>query len=219
MLRPVALLLACLLQLAALGSARAQVQGAPASPSIVSNYRIGPDDTLDIVVFQVPELSRTVQVDAGGQFTLPVVGVVNAAGRTADELSQWLRDRLEGGYLRDPQVTVLVKQAASQRVTVDGAVVKPGIYPLNGPTSLLQAIALANGPDPRIANIKRVAIFRSVDGRRESQVYDLSKIRSGRLVDPSVKADDVVVVATSGTKSFFTYFGGSLPLLSIFRPY
>ncbi|HEX7887225.1 MAG TPA: polysaccharide biosynthesis/export family protein [Phenylobacterium sp.] len=230
MFRPIALLSACLLQLIALGSARAQTPGAPpapalagaaapAGPAVVSSYRIGPDDTLDIVVFQVPELSRTVQVDAAGQFTLPVVGVVNAAGRTADELSRSLRDRLDGGYLRDPQVTVLIKQAVSQRVTVDGAVVKPGIYPLTGPTSLLQAVALANGPDPRVANIRRVAVFRSVDGRRQSQVYDLSKIRSGRAEDPTVKADDVIVVATSGTKSFFTYFGGSLPILSILRPY
>jgi polysaccharide export outer membrane protein len=189
------------------------------SAAVSSSYRIGADDTLEIVVFQVPELTRTVQVDANGQFTLPFVGTVNAAGRTADEIAKVLTDRLNGGYLRDPQVTVLVKEAVSQRVTVDGGVVKPGVYSIAGPTSLMQAIALANGPDNRIANIKKVAVFRMVGGQRTSQTYDLSRIRDGKVPDPRVQPDDIIVVGISGTRSFFANFGSSLPILSIFRPY
>ena len=184
-----------------------------------AQYRIGPDDTLEVIVFQVPELSRTVQVDSAGEVTLPLVGRIYAAGRTADEVGALLTDRLAGRYLKDPVITVLVKQAVSQRVTVDGAVVKPGVYNLTGPTTLLQALALANGPDPRVANLRKVAIFRSVDGGRQGQVFDLTKIRNGKALDPQVRGDDIIVVDASGTRSFFTYFGPSLPLLRIFGPY
>ena len=191
---------------------------APAA-AVSSSYRIGADDTLEIVVFQVPELSRTVQVDSNGQFTLPFVGTVNAGGQTTDELTKMLTDRLGSGYLRDPQVTVMVKQAVSQRVTIDGGVVKPGVYSLSGPTTLVQAIALANGPDTRIANVKKVAVFRTTGGQRTSQTYDLSRIRNGSDPDPRVQPDDIIVVDISGTRSFFAYFGSTLPVLSIFRPF
>jgi polysaccharide export outer membrane protein len=190
---------------------------AGATAAVPSNYRIGPDDTLEVVVFQVPELSRTVQVNSEGVFTLPFVGNVQAAGHTADEVATTLHDRLNGGYLRDPQVTVLVKQAVSQRVTIDGAVVKPGIYSLTGPTSLLQAIALANGPDPKLANVHKVALFRTVQGQRHSEVFDLVSIRDGKIPDPVVQPDDVIVVDTSGVRSFFNIFGPSLPVLSAVR--
>jgi hypothetical protein len=137
----------------------------------------------------------------------------------ADEIGALLTERLAGRYLKDPVITVMVKQAVSQRVTVDGAVVKPGVYNLSGPTSLLQALALANGPDPRVANLRKVAIFRSVEGVRRGEVFDLAKIRNGKAPDPQVRGDDIIVVDASGTRSFFAYFGSSLPLLSLFRPY
>jgi polysaccharide export outer membrane protein len=225
MLRHLVLASAVAAQLSAAGPGLAD----PAAPlpaatasgaALSSGYRIGPDDTLEIDVFQVPEMSRTVQVDADGKFTMPFVGTVEAGGRTPDEVTKLLTDRLNrGGYLRDPQVTVLVKQAVSQRVTVDGGVVKPGVYSLTGPTTLVQAIALANGPDTRIANVKKVAVFRTAGGQRTSQVYDLSRIREGKAPDPKVQPDDIIVVDISGARSFFTYFGSSLPVLSILRPF
>jgi polysaccharide export outer membrane protein len=190
-----------------------------ATAAVPAQYRIGPDDTLDITVFQVPELTRTVQVDASGQFILPLVGRVQAAGHTADEISALLTEKLQGRYLNDPLITVMVKQAVSQRVTVDGAVIKPGVYNLNGPTTLLQALALANGPDPKVANLRKVAIFRSEGGERHGRVYDLARIRQGKAPDPEVQADDIVVVDASGTRSFFAYYGSSLPILNLLRPY
>ena len=190
---------------------------ATSSTAFPSTYRVGPDDTLEIVVFQVPELSRVVQVNAEGVFTLPFVGNVQAAGRTADEIATYLHERLNGRVLRDPQVTVLVKQAVSQRVTIDGAVVKPGVYSLTGPTSLLQAIALANGPDPKLANVHKVGLSRRVGQARQWQMYDLTTIRDGKAPDPIVQPDDIIVVDTSGLRSFFNIFGPSLPVLSIFH--
>jgi polysaccharide export outer membrane protein len=158
-----------------------------------------------------------VQVDEDGVFTLPFVGNVQAKGKTADQVAAMLRDRLNGGYLRDPQVTVIVKQAVSQRVTIDGAVVKPGVYAFTGPTSLLQALSLANGPDPKLANVHKVAIYRTVNGARQGQVFDLLSIRNGKTPDPEVKPDDIIVVDTSGVRSFFNIFGPSLPVLGMFR--
>jgi polysaccharide export outer membrane protein len=85
--------------------------------------------------------------------------------------------------------------------------------------SLQQAIALANGPDSGRANIHRVAVFRMVDGQRKGQMYDLAKIRHGQAPDPEVRPDDIVVVDQSGTKTFFTNFGSTLPVLALLRPW
>jgi polysaccharide export outer membrane protein len=101
-----------------------------------------------------------------------------------------------------------VKEAQGQKVTVDGAVSKPGVYPLAGSTTLLQAIALAQGPDPKLANTKRVAIFRTVGGQRRSAFYDLNEIRHGKAEDPTVYGNDIVVVDQSGAKSFMQNFSG-----------
>jgi polysaccharide export outer membrane protein len=182
---------------------------APAAAATVSNhYVIGTQDILELSVFQVPELTRTVEL-----------GRIHAEGLTADQLGETLRQKLDGRYLKDPLITVVVKTAAKNRVTVDGAVIKPGVYPLAGPTSLQQAIALANGPDSRTANIHRVGVFRMIDGQRKGQMYDLSKIRHGQAPDPEVRPDDIVVVDHSGTKTFFTNFGSTLSLLALLRPY
>jgi|WetSurMetagenome_2_1015567.scaffolds.fasta_scaffold223033_2 polysaccharide biosynthesis/export protein len=189
---------------------------AVAAPASVSaEYRVGRDDQLDILVFDVPDLTRTVQVDSAGQFTLPLVGRIDASGHTAAELANVITAKLATKYVKDPQVTVTVKQAVSQRVTVDGAVIKPGIYVLAGPTTLLQAIDLANGADPKFANTKKVAVFRSVNGQRQGQVFDLSKIQDGKATDPEVHADDIIVVAKSGTKSFFSLYGSPLNFLAL----
>lgn len=192
------------------------VAATSASPT---DYRIGPQDTLEINVFQVKDLTGPAQVDSAGNILMPLIGSVPAAGKTPRELSQYLEAELGRKYLKDPRVTVTVKDATSLRVTIDGAVVQPGIYPLSGPTTLLQAVALAKGPDSRVANIKKVAVFRDVGGQRTTKLYDLSRIRSGAAPDPQIVGNDVVVVETSGAKSFLRDFGGSLGFLSIFRPY
>jgi polysaccharide biosynthesis/export protein len=186
-----------------------------AAAPVSAEYRVGRDDQLDILVFDVPDLTRTVQVDSAGQFTLPLVGRIDASGHTAAELANVITAKLATKYVKDPQVTVTVKQAVSQRVTVDGAVIKPGIYVLTGPTTLLQAIDLANGADPKFANTKKVAVFRNVNGQRQGQIFDLSRIQDGKSTDPEVHADDIIVVAKSGTKSFFSLYGSPLNFLAL----
>lgn len=180
-----------------------------------ADYRIGPQDVLDVNVFQVPDLSKSIQVDSGGKILLPLIGPLPAAGRSAFELSQDITTALRKTYLKNPQVVVSVKEASSQKVTVDGAVQQPGIYALQGPTTLMQAIALSRGIDPKLANLKKVAIIRTVNNKRTAGMFNLAAIREGRAPDPQVYGQDVIIVDTSGGKSFLRDFSQTFPLFQI----
>ena len=182
----------------------------------VSGYRIGPSDKLALTVFQVEDLSfEEIFVDASGKLQLPLLGSVQAAGLTPAELSTDLERRLGERYLRNPRVSVSVSEAASQKITVDGAVMKPGVYEMRGRTTLLQAVAMAQG-GTRIADMKKVAVFRSTDGRPMVAVFDLAAIRRGETVDPVVLGDDVVVVDTSRLSARYRDIIELLPGLSVF---
>lgn len=179
-------------------------------------YRIGVGDKLDVRVFQVEDLSfEELVVDTSGNINLPLIGSVRSAGRTANETSAEIAERLANQYLRNPQVTVTVKAAASQKITVDGAVTRPGVYEMRGSTSLLQAVAMAEGPS-RVADLTKVAVFRNVEGRRSVALFDLSAIRQGRASDPQVLGDDVIVVDTSRLNSALREVVGALPAMAAF---
>lgn len=181
-----------------------------------AEYRIGAGDKLDVRVFQVEDLSfEALVVDTSGNINLPLIGAVRSAGRTSGEMATDIAGRLAAQYLRDPQVTVTVKEAASQKITVDGAVTKPGVYEMRGSTSLLQAVAMAEGPT-RVADLTKVAVFRSIDGRRSVALFDLGAIRQGRASDPQVLGDDVIVVDTSRLNSALREIVGALPALTTF---
>ncbi|WP_425998136.1 polysaccharide biosynthesis/export family protein [Caulobacter sp. DWR1-3-2b1] len=180
-----------------------------------AEYRIGPKDTLDINVFQVADLTRTAQVDTGGKIILPLVGQITAAGRTPGELSSDIAASLGKSYMKNPQVVVSVKEASSQKITVDGAVSQPGVYALTGPTTLMQAVALARGADPRLANLRRVAVIRTVQNERTTAVFDLGAIRQGKAVDPQIYGQDIIIVDTSASKSFLSNFSQAFPVLSL----
>jgi polysaccharide export outer membrane protein len=181
-----------------------------------AEYRIGVGDKLSVRVFQVADLSfEELVVDTSGNINLPLIGAVRGAGRTAGEMSTDIAARLAARYLRDPQVTVTIMEAASQKITVDGAVTKPGVYEMRGSTSLLQAVAMAEGPS-RVADLTKVAVFRTIDGRRSVALFDLSAIRQGRASDPQVLGDDVIVVDISRLSSGLREAVGALPALAAF---
>jgi polysaccharide biosynthesis/export protein len=114
-------------------------------PSSGTSYRIGPDDLLDISVFDVPDLDRTVRVSASGDISLPLLGMVPVAGQTPQELEASLADELRAHFMKDPQVTVFVKEMQSHGVSVFGAVSKPGVYQIRGAKSLIEVLAMAEG--------------------------------------------------------------------------
>lgn len=183
-----------------------------------NDYRIGAQDKINITVFQEPELSlQDVQVDAGGNILLPLIGSVTAAGRTTSELSQEIAERLDSRFLVDPQVSVIVSSSVSQKVVVEGSVTEPGVYEVRGRTTLLEALAMAKGPS-RVAQFDEVAIFRMVDGQRMGALFDLKAIRRGEAADPEIKGNDTVVVGLSNVKAVWRDVLAAAPALAIFRP-
>ena len=180
-----------------------------------SDYRIGAQDLLQVSVYGIDELSRDVRVNSNGQVSLPLIGSVMAGGKTIPELERAIGEKLKNGYVQDPQVSVFVKEFTSQQVTLEGALKKPGIYPLTGKTTLLQAIALAQGLDD-LADLHGVIVFRTIDGKRMGAAYDIAQVRAGNAPDPQIYGDDVVVVEKSGSRSIYREFLRSIPALGIF---
>lgn len=189
----------------------------PAASALVQqqDYRIGPLDTLEVTVFQVENLSRTLQVDSAGQINFPLIGGVVAAAKTPRQLADEIAARLGERYLQSPQVTVFVKQSLSQKFTVEGAVARPGMYDLQGRMTLLQAIATAQGV-VETANLRNVVIFRTVQQKRMAAVVNLRDVRSGKVDDPQIYPSDVIVVASSGSRRVLRDILGMTPLFTLF---
>jgi polysaccharide export outer membrane protein len=163
-------------------------------------YRIGPLDVLDVSVFKVPDLSKTVQVGDDGNINYPLIGEILAAGRTTHELERDLAKWLGDKYLHSPQITVLVREYNSQRITVEGSVKNSGVYAMKGRTSLVQAIAMAGGIDSTIGSGADVVIFRQIDGERSAAGFDMDAIKKGNAENPELQPGDVIVADTSTTK-------------------
>lgn len=182
-----------------------------------SDYRVGPQDLLAISVFGVEDLNKEVRVNSNGQISLPLIGGVMAGGRTIPELESELATKYSAGYLQRPQVSVFVKEFTSQRVTLEGAVAKPGIYPITGKTSLIQAIALAGGVDDKTADLGGIVLMRQVNGKRMAAAYDLRLVRRGQSEDPLIYGDDIIIVEQSASKTALRRFIESVPVLGIFN--
>jgi polysaccharide export outer membrane protein len=175
-------------------------------------YRIGPLDKLAISVFGVEDLSGTLQTDAAGRISMPLVGEVDAAGLTPGELAATLQRKLRP-YVRDPQVTVNLEETTSQVFTVDGQVAQPGSYPLVGSMSLMKAVATAKGAG-EFARLDDVVVFRTVNGQQMAALYDLDAIRHGKYSDPVIYANDVIVVGDSKSRRLFQQILQTAPLLA-----
>ena len=138
---------------------------------------------------------------------------MQASGRTTLEVSHEIAARLRSGYIKDPQVTVMVKEAVSQKVTVEGAVEKPGVYPIVGHTTLSTAVALAAGADPARANERQVRLIRTVDGKKLQASYNLVDIRRGTAPDPDVYGNDIIVVENSRGRGLLRDLAAASPLI------
>jgi polysaccharide biosynthesis/export protein len=180
------------------------------------DYRIAPLDLVEISVFGVQDLNRSVQVSSSGMISLPLIKTVRAAGLTQNQLEQSIAAKLEKTYLQSPQVSVFVKEYNSQRITVDGAVQKPGIFPVVGKVSLLQAVALAQGLSS-IADPSGVLVFRTVDGKRMVARFDLRQVRAGKIDDPFLQAGDIVMVDESKSRTMLRDITQAVPLTGLFQ--
>ncbi len=193
----------------------------PDAPTIValeSNYRIAPMDTVSVKVFKMPDLSGDYEVDLTGRIAMPLVGSVAAAELTPAQLDEALTRAYGARYLENPDISVGVKASTRRSVTVDGSVKESGSFPVTGPMTLIQAVALAGGTGDD-ANPRRVAVFRTVGGKRQAAAFDLTAIRRGQAPDPQIYPGDIVVVDGSSVKAAQKSILNSLPILSIFRPF
>ncbi|NJC06128.1 polysaccharide export outer membrane protein [Sphingomonas kaistensis] len=190
----------------------------PRALSLEENYRIAPLDTVTVNVFRQKDLSGDYEVDLTGRISMPLIGSIEAVDLTTAQLDQKVTAAYAKKYLVNPDVAVGVKSSTRRAVTVDGAVKSSGSYPINGPLTLLQAIALSGGASED-ANLRRVAVFRTVSGQRQAAAFDLQQIRRGQAVDPPIYAGDIVVVDGSGVKDTQKRILNNIPILSIFRPF
>lgn len=177
-------------------------------------YRVGPFDVLTIDVFGSEELSKKeVQVDASGRMTFPLIGTLEVAGRTPGEIGELMSDRFRGRYIRDPQVTVNLKEIVSQTVTISGEIKKAGVYPIVGRMTLMTAIASAEGWT-EFSKKGEVVVLRTVGGKDYAALYDVRAIEKGRYPDPEIFASDIVIVGNSNSRRIFRDFLSATPLLA-----
>lgn len=165
----------------------------------IKDYRIGPEDVLDVTVWKNEALSKVVPVRPDGMISLPLVGDVKASGLTPDELGQKITERLRE-YKDGPQVTVSVKEVNSYFVYIVGEVSKPGKLPMKSHTTVLQAIALAGGFTQYASknNMALVRMSQNGDGTlHEIRVplrYDDLMTGKGEAGNPMLKSGDTIVV-------------------------
>ncbi|MEM9234021.1 MAG: polysaccharide biosynthesis/export family protein [Pseudomonadota bacterium] len=173
-------------------------------------------DVVKVSVFGVSELDGDYQVDFDGNMRFPLIGTVPAEGLTPVQLAASLEAKLGESYLQNPEVMVTLVESVGERITVDGSVVSPGIYELEGKLTLLQAIALAGGPSEG-ANKKKVIVFRQVNGQRMAAAFNLQDIRDGEAEDPPVFGNDIVVMDGSGARARYGDLLRAAPIIGLIR--
>ena len=173
----------------ALMSAPAAVVAPPSS-----DYTIGPDDVLTIVFWRHKDLSGDVVVRPDGKVTLPLINDVQAATLTTDQLRLKLIEEA-GQYVEDPNATVVVKQVNSKKVFITGNVQKAGTYPLTGPMSVVQLIALAGGLT-EFADKKNISIVRNEGGKTVGYQFNYANVISRKNLKQNIelKSGDTVIV-------------------------
>lgn len=168
-----------------------------ASSEISPDYVIGPEDVLQIAVFDVPDLNETVRVANDGTIAMPLLGRIEASGLTADQLRDRLEKKLGKNLVQHPQVSVFVQQFHARPVSVVGAVGRPGLYQITGPRSLIEMLSMAGG----LAKSNIEAAGKSVYISRPGGFQNLKIVPGMRKLSPdkiSVDLRDLLYMHTSG---------------------
>jgi len=191
--------LGCLLVISVAHAQQGQTPttGVKVSGEVVADsdtYIIGPEDVLSINVWREEALTRQVPVRRDGKISLPLIDEIHAAGLTPLQLKEKLTLRLKD-FIDNPNVSVIVTEANSQKVYVSGEVKTPGVYPLRGETTLLQIIPMAGG-FTEWADQKKVLIIRKEGGKDRRIVVNYKKIVSGEDMNYNIilKPGDTVIV-------------------------
>ncbi len=177
-------------------------------------YFIGVQDVVEVSVFRVSDLSKTVQVSDAGTINLPLIGTIQAAGKTARQIELLLTKKLGAKYLQNPQVNVFVKEFNSQKITINGAVKKPGVFPVRGKTTLVSVIAMAGGFQKSADS--SIVVFRTRNGKQQAARFSVSAIQSGSITDPVILSGDRIVAGHSMLKATFNNLLKALPVIGKF---
>jgi polysaccharide export outer membrane protein len=181
-----------------------------------AEYRLRPSDTISVAVYREPELSlAAVPVGSDGTVAVPLAGAIRAEGRTSVELANDIAAALRRGFVNDPKVAVNVIRYDSHRVTVEGAVKKPGVFQFVPGSRLSSAIAMAEGPE-RVAKLDQVAVFRAGEEGMTVAKFDYRAMQQGTMIDPVLRPGDRVVVGTSGLSQFWQDVLKTIPAFALF---
>jgi polysaccharide export outer membrane protein len=155
---------------------------------------IGPDDVLTVIVWREKDLSTDVVVRPDGKVSLPLLNDVQAAGHTPEQLRATVTESVPR-FVADPAVTVVVKQINSRKVFITGQIAKPGPYPLTGPTTVLQLVAIAGGV-AEYADSENIVVMRTEDGQPQSFRFNYKDVIRRRNLKQNIelKPGDTVVV-------------------------
>jgi polysaccharide export outer membrane protein len=158
-----------------------------------SEYQIGREDVIAVEVWKDPALSAKVPVRPDGKITLPMIGELEAAGRTTEDLRKEITDKLTP-FVEKPIVSVMVSEINAARFYVLGEVAHPGAFPVRGRVTIVQALAMAGGPT-EYANERRVVVIRnSADGKQQRFKVDARDVLAGNAPAlPLVPGDTVYV--------------------------
>jgi polysaccharide biosynthesis/export protein len=191
--------------LVALPVATASAQSPPAEPLTASavsspgaelvppfDYVIGADDVLAVVFWKEPDISREVRVRPDGRISLPLLRDVEAAGLTPDQLRRHL-EAVASPYFANANATVIVHEINSRRVFVTGEVAHPGAFSLNGPMTVLQALALAGGVN-EFSKSAHIDVLRNQRGVLTRLAFNYKDVLKGRQPDVPLKPGDTIVV-------------------------
>ncbi len=167
-----------------------------------NDYVVGPEDLLDVQFFGQEDLNRQVRVDGEGEVTLPLVGAVRVAGFTPKSIEKRLMQTYGARYLRNPQINLAVKEYRHQRVSVTGAVDKPGYYEIIGPRKLLEVLAMAGGLQDKGADSKAGDVVQVIreHGNPHTLIVDLKRlqVRGDPTLNVTIHSGDVVHVPFAG---------------------
>ena len=173
--------------------ARPVTAAVPTPIDLATAYQIGPEDVLEISVWKNPELSRTVPVRPDGKVSLPLVNDIQAAGLTPIDLRDQVTAKLSE-YIPAPEVSVIVREVHSRKVTVAGAVKLPGRYELKSTMTVLEVIALAQGLTD-FASRDRIVILRQNGQKTERIPFNYRKISDSAQQDNFlIRPGDIVFV-------------------------
>jgi polysaccharide export outer membrane protein len=159
-----------------------------------ADYVIGPEDVLAILFWRDKDMSAEVAVRPDGRITLPLINDIVAAGLTPDELRERVQ-QAASRYVESPNATVVVKQINSRRVFVTGKVAKPGTYPLMGPTTVLQMIAMAGGLMD-FAKSDRIVVMRTTRGKTDTFKFNYKDVSKSKNLQQNIelKPGDTILV-------------------------